>query len=197
MSVEPLGLIVLAGGHGRRLGGRDKALLRIDGIRLVDRVLTALTALDGPRVVVRGDLPPVEGLGVPQIPDLVPDAGPLAGIAAGLAAVADGARHAAVVAVDTPSPSVEVLRELASRRADAEAVVPVVAGRLQPLHAVYATSAAGDLAAAVAAGERRVLSALDALDTRQVTEEELVRAGMTTGFVADVDTPDDLERWGL
>lgn len=185
---------VLAGGAGRRLGGVDKARLEIDGERLVDRVLRALEAVAAPLVVVRGDRPELTGLTVPQIADALPDAGPLAGLVAALEHHADHAA-VAVVAVDTPSPSAAVLQHLAEARGDADVCLPVVAGRAQPLHAVVATAAAGRLRAALGAGERRLLTAFEALDVREVTEGELRSADLGTTFAVDLDDPGDLRRW--
>ena len=119
--MRPLAGVVLAGGTGRRLGGRDKALVEVGGSRLVDRVLGELRrAATGEVVVVRGQQPAIVGVEVPQLPDAIPDAGPLSGLVAGLEAVAAGAPAAAVVAVDTPGVSAEVLRRLASHLPRAE-----------------------------------------------------------------------------
>ena len=56
-----LGAVLLAGGAGSRLGGVDKAALRLDGTTLLDRALAALTGLD---VVVVGPPRPLPGLRV-------------------------------------------------------------------------------------------------------------------------------------
>ncbi|NJP68904.1 NTP transferase domain-containing protein, partial [Streptomyces spiramenti] len=40
----PFDAVVLAGGAGRRLGGADKAAVRVGGRTLLDRVLTASRA---------------------------------------------------------------------------------------------------------------------------------------------------------
>ncbi|WP_288795234.1 NTP transferase domain-containing protein, partial [uncultured Corynebacterium sp.] len=37
-----LGAIILAGGHGRRMGGTDKASLSAHGTRFIDRLLAQL-----------------------------------------------------------------------------------------------------------------------------------------------------------
>lgn len=192
-----LAAVVLAGGRGRRLGA-DKALVRVGGTRLVDRVVEEVARIADPVVVAAGErhLP---GLTVAQVPDVpVDDAGgavgPLAGMVAGLRAVAP-APLAAVVAVDLPGVRADVLLHLVARIGDADAVVPEVAGRLQPLHAVFARSAEPVLAAALGAGERRVLAALELLAVVVVDEATLRAAGLGTDFARDVDTPEDLARW--
>jgi molybdopterin-guanine dinucleotide biosynthesis protein A len=82
---RPLGL-VLAGGLARRMGGRDKALLRIGGTTILDRVLARLEPVCVQIVLnANGDPARFSRYGLPVIPDSIPDsAGPLAGILAGL-----------------------------------------------------------------------------------------------------------------
>lgn len=74
--------VVLAGGGSTRFGGVDKALLVLDGVSLLDRVLTATNAAASTVVVgpERGVCRPVE-----WAREEPPGGGPVAGIAAGLA----------------------------------------------------------------------------------------------------------------
>lgn len=74
--------MVLAGGGSSRFGGVDKAMLVLDGMSLLDRVLTATIAAES-TVVVGPERPvcrPVEWTS-----ESPPGGGPVAGIAAGLA----------------------------------------------------------------------------------------------------------------
>jgi molybdopterin-guanine dinucleotide biosynthesis protein A len=75
--------IVLAGGGSTRFGGADKAQLVLDGVSLLDRVLTATSSATSTVVVgpVRKTSRPVE-----WATEEPPLGGPVAGIAAGLAA---------------------------------------------------------------------------------------------------------------
>jgi len=87
-----LGLI-LAGGLARRMGGSDKARIRVGGATILERVLTRL-APQCRRVVVNanGDPARFADTGLPVVADSVPDfAGPLAGILAGLDWAAENA----------------------------------------------------------------------------------------------------------
>jgi molybdopterin-guanine dinucleotide biosynthesis protein A len=77
---------VLAGGLARRMGGGDKARLRIGGATILQRVLTSLTP-QCERIIINanGDPARFADTGLPVVADSVPDfAGPLAGILAGL-----------------------------------------------------------------------------------------------------------------
>ena len=84
-AVPTLGL-VLAGGLARRMGGGDKALLRIGQQTILERVLARL-APQCARVIlnVNGDPARFAPFGLPVVPDSVAGfAGPLAGVLAGL-----------------------------------------------------------------------------------------------------------------
>jgi len=78
--VSPLGAIVLAGGSGTRLGGVRKPELRVGGVRLLDRVLSALVAADPVVVVGPEDLAVPDGVRLTR--ETPPGGGPVAAIAA-------------------------------------------------------------------------------------------------------------------
>jgi len=85
MLAKPLGL-VLAGGLARRMGGGDKARIRIGGATILERVLARLTPQCAAVILnANGDPARFADSGLTVVPDSVPDfAGPLAGILAGL-----------------------------------------------------------------------------------------------------------------
>jgi len=78
--------LVLAGGLARRMGGGDKALIRIGGVAILDRVLERLRGACAAIVLnANGDPARFAHYGLPVVADSIPDyAGPLAGILAGL-----------------------------------------------------------------------------------------------------------------
>lgn len=191
MSGPSLDVVVLAGGEGRRLG-RDKALLDVDGRRLVDRVLARVAPLAASLVVAVGpdrDLAPY-GVAATSVAD--DGSGPVAGLRAALPSLT--APLVAVVAVDQPWVSADVIRGCASCLDDddedlLDAAVPVVDGRRQVLHAVLRRDAVADL---VASGETSITRWLD---DRPVVELGPDRwpTGLADGrFAHDLDEPADL-----
>jgi molybdenum cofactor guanylyltransferase len=78
--------LVLAGGLARRMGGGDKARIRIGGKTILERVLARLAPqCDAIILNANGDPARFADTGLPVVPDTVPGfAGPLAGILAGL-----------------------------------------------------------------------------------------------------------------
>jgi molybdopterin-guanine dinucleotide biosynthesis protein A len=77
---------VLAGGLARRMGGGDKARIKIGGLTILQRVLDCIAPqCSGVIINANGDPARFADTGLPVVADSVPDfAGPLAGILAGL-----------------------------------------------------------------------------------------------------------------
>jgi molybdopterin-guanine dinucleotide biosynthesis protein A len=78
--------LVLAGGLARRMGGGDKIMLTIGGVKILDRVLERLRPQCSELLLnANGDPARFDETGLRVVPDSVPDfAGPLAGALAGL-----------------------------------------------------------------------------------------------------------------
>ena len=118
--------LVLAGGLARRMGGGDKALIRIGGAAILDRVLAVLRGRCDPIILnANGDPARFARYGLPVIADSVPDfAGPLAGILAGLdwaAAHAPGTEWVVSVPGDCPFLPPDLVDRLHAARAEAGA----------------------------------------------------------------------------
>ena len=186
---RPLTGLVLAGGAGRRMG-RDKARLDVDGEPLLRRVASRIAPVCEALLVASGDGRRLADLGYPQVADALPDRGPLAGIVAGLEAAET--ELVAVVAVDMPFASPDVLRLLADRWDGDDAVVPADDDRWHPLHGVYAAAAAGALRARLAAGTNGVRDALGQLRVRIVGPDAWAHLDPEGRFLANVNDPDDL-----
>jgi molybdopterin-guanine dinucleotide biosynthesis protein A len=84
--IPPILGLVLAGGLARRMGGGDKARIRIGEQTILERVLAGLKPQCGKVIInANGDPERFADTGLPVVADSVPDfAGPLAGILAGL-----------------------------------------------------------------------------------------------------------------
>jgi molybdenum cofactor guanylyltransferase len=151
---------ILAGGQSSRMG-RDKAMLEIDGVTMLDRTIALMrgvrikpAVVGAPQVFARA----ATALGV--IEDEWPGAGPLGGIASALRA--SQLPWNLVVACDLPYLTREWLEFLLARglRSTADAVVPMNEGGPEPLCAMYAKSAEAPLVKAFESGGRGVIQGL-------------------------------------
>lgn len=192
MTIPAVDTVLLAGGRARRFGG-EKARAEWRGRTLAAHVLAARPAGPGRTVLVlrgRGDPEPVAADTVTwDDPDAPP--GPLRGALAGLQACT--ADWAWVTACDLPGlkPAVlELLRD-AARPGD-DAVVPEWGGCPQPVCALYAVSAAAELAAATAAGIRSLNGALARMQVRRLSEDEVRAADPAGTSFVNVNRPADL-----
>jgi molybdenum cofactor guanylyltransferase len=114
--------VVLAGGLARRMGGGDKARLRIGGRTILERVLARLKPQCSALILnANGDPARFADTGLDVVPDGVPGfAGPLAGILAGLdwaAAHASDVTDVLSVPGDCPFLPDDLAARLASARA--------------------------------------------------------------------------------
>ena len=151
--------LILAGGRGQRMGGRDKGLLPLDGKPLVVHVLKRL-APQVERVLVSANrnLEPYAALtGAEVVADDVPGfAGPLAGIASALQRTATP--YLLTVPCDAPLLPVDLGARLhAALQASGTAMAMAHDGqRLQPLFALMRRGVLPDLLAYLAEGGRKV-----------------------------------------
>jgi len=126
--------LVLAGGLARRMGGGDKALIKIRGITILDRVLATLSGQCTDIIInANGDAKRFADTGCTVVPDNVPGfAGPLAGILAGLdwlAAQGNGIEWLVSVPGDCPFLPDDLVERLHLARRKKGAGVPLACAR--------------------------------------------------------------------
>lgn len=142
------------------MGGVNKALIEVEGRRILDRQLEVLLPLfDEVLLVVAG----AAGWNEPRarvIVDRRPGMGPLAGLEA---ALAEGDVFA--VACDMPYLDADVVRQIA---AGPGTIVPRVEGVPQPLHARYSADTLPVVSRRLDEGGLRMMDLLEALDVTYV-----------------------------
>jgi len=144
--------------------GHDKPSLRVGGRTLLERTLDVLGEIFGELLVATDRADRFGRLaGTRVVTDRVADIGPLGGIYTGLEATSK--ESAFVVACDLPLLDRGVIRRQldAWRRMRVDALVPVVDGRHQPVHAIYAKSCLPAIRRQVARGNYCVMGVLDAV----------------------------------
>ncbi|HEU5397138.1 MAG TPA: molybdenum cofactor guanylyltransferase [Verrucomicrobiae bacterium] len=127
--------VILAGGKSSRMG-RDKAFLQRAGEPLLARQIRLAREAGAEEIFIsgRGNVDYSE-FGCRVLQDRFADAGPLAGIERALAESATD--FILVLAVDLPEMSAAFLQTLLAECREGIGAVPGVAGRLEPLAAVY------------------------------------------------------------
>jgi molybdopterin-guanine dinucleotide biosynthesis protein A len=185
-------LAIVAGGSAIRLGGACKPLLRVRGQTVLARLL-ALRTLADEVLLVSAD-PRLPDAGMRRVLDVVPGRGAPGGVQAAMAE----SRAPWVLAVAGDMPFVDgraVLPLLAARRPDVDAVAYSVAGRLEPLAALYRSALAPQWAAALSARGASFGALWEGLRGVTLPESVLREATGDTRAVLSLNAPGDLATW--
>lgn len=177
--------VILAGGSARRMGGGDKGLRPLGGLRVIDHLLAALAPQAGALAInANGDAGRFADLGLPVLADSIladpasadsgqNGIGPLAGIATALDwAAGRGAAAVVTVPTDTPFLPPELVARLVQAAGPDCPAIAAEAGpeglRLHPGIGVWPVALRGRLGAAIAAGHRRLMGFADACGAKPV-----------------------------
>jgi molybdopterin-guanine dinucleotide biosynthesis protein A len=148
--------VILAGGHGSRLGGVDKGLVSLHGRPLIEYAIDALRPQVGALLISANRNRDVyASYGYPVIADVMGDYdGPLAGMLSAMRAA--GTAYILTTPCDAPSIPDDLARRLAAALASKNAVASTVSlqGRLQPVFALLRCTLVGDLENFLKQGER-------------------------------------------
>lgn len=156
---------ILAGGQSTRMGS-DKALLELQGQRMLERVHRTMADLFGATLLVTNQPERYAFLPCPALPDQFVGAGSLAGIHAALSHA--DTELVFVVACDMPFLSPAVIRYLCSLSNGYDIVVPASMTGLEPLHALYRRSCLPEMTAMLTNSRKRITELYAQKKTLQV-----------------------------
>jgi molybdenum cofactor guanylyltransferase len=173
--------------------GRDKALLEIGGVPLVIRTARLIQPLVGEFTVI-GPPERYTPHGLEVVPDHFENVGPLGGIATALRI--SRREWNVILGCDLPYLTASWLEWLIARalRSRADAVLPETSRGLEPLCALYRSSVAPVVAAAVARGVRKVTDGLADFTVETTPEREWSSIASGEVLFRNVNTPQDFEK---
>ena len=186
--------VILAGGMSRRLG-RNKAVEMFDGETLIRRAIRRMRQVAGNITVVVNNSNRIVELDLPDdvtaVIDEYPGKGPLAGIYTGLNA--SSTEWAVFCACDMPFLSPLLYRALLSNRDTCDAVVPIVDGRPEPVHAAYSRACLGPIREKLAANDLKIAGFFQDVSVRYFTEDEVRAIDPDLLSFFNINTQQDLE----
>ena len=179
--------VILAGGQGSRMGGRDKGLIILQGEPLYQHVLRRFRPqVNIVLISANRNIDRYQSSGCQVVTDLLPDyPGPLAGMLSGLRN--SKTEWVAFCACDTPWLPKDFVARLWQQRGNAPAVWVRSTQREHPTLALVNRTLADDLEAWLLRGERRLMQFLHEYGGHAVTlldEESAFR---------NINTPNDLK----
>ncbi len=173
--------------------GSDKSLLPINGQPMLAHVITALTPLNLPILLVTNTPEIHTPFHLPMVSDLHSGIGALGGLHSALSHITTDS--ALVVACDMPrlNPSLlAYLVRLAESNPDFDAIVPRITGRAHPLHAVYRRRVLTVIESQIERGTLALNGLLDPLTVCWVDEAEIRPYDPKLDSFINLNTPQDL-----
>jgi len=169
--------VVLAGGRSTRMG-RDKAGLQLDGRMLVERCEAVLAQCFAQTRVVKDD----------EVPGL----GPIGGLLTALGHIGTPALF--LVGCDMPFLNPALIRAMATGFEPYDAVAIRVAGRFEPLHALYRQRIAPVVEEQIAGSDYSLQKLLSRLTIKTLSDAELSRYPDWQRALLNVNTPEEWEK---
>ncbi|SDO82317.1 molybdopterin-guanine dinucleotide biosynthesis protein A [Paenibacillus sp. yr247] len=192
--------VILAGGLNRRMGGRLKALLPVHGQPLLLRQLKEMSSICEQVIVVTNEpevlLPHIASfsdIDIQCITDHYVQKGPLSGIHAASQAAKEQLLW--IVGCDMPLISAKAAGEMGQlcHEANVDAVIPVLEGRVHPLHGIYSRLVGSEAEVLLRQEKYRLMNLLDHIDWLPVENDFFEGQHIPANFVTNVNTPEEYE----
>jgi molybdopterin-guanine dinucleotide biosynthesis protein A len=181
--------IILAGGKSSRYGV-NKALVEINGVRLIERVVRVMESIFEHLIIITNTPHDYAFLNLPMYEDLIKDLGPLGGILTGLEAISDDAGF--VVACDMPFLNPDLVRYMVDVRDDYYAVVPKITWKIEALHALYDKRCLPSIRGLIDSREFQAVKFFDRIRVRYVGEDEVRACDPHLRSFYNINSPQEL-----
>jgi molybdopterin-guanine dinucleotide biosynthesis protein A len=183
--------VILAGGSSKRYG-QNKAFLKIRSVRLIDSILQEMKTIFKRVILITNEKIKYEYLEIPMFEDLVKGLGPLGGIYTGLMSIPDQAGF--FVACDMPLINRQLVRYMVDIKGNHKAIVPSVADKIEPLHAIYFRSCLKPIRHLIDSNRHQVRLFYDSIPVRYVKEDEIRKFCCPSKTFLNINTPDEFAK---
>jgi molybdopterin-guanine dinucleotide biosynthesis protein A len=174
------------------MGGRNKALLKLDGRSFLNRIVTALEGCFDQLLLVTRQPQLYRNCSVRVVEDIFAARTPLSGIHAGL--VNMDAEFGFCISCDTPFLKTELVRMLIGEiDTGFDIVVPSRGSYLQPLCAVYSKRCIPVIEDRLSRGDVKTDGIYEALRVKKIPYECLQKVDPQLSSFFNVNTPQDLQ----
>ena len=186
--------VILAGGKSRRYG-QNKALVNINGIPLIKRVLRVMETLFSSTILITNTPDTYSFLNLPMFEDRIKGLGPLGGIFTGLNVISEKAGF--FVACDMPFLNPDLIRYLVTARQGFDVVVPTFSGKFEALHALYTQNCLPEIEQMIHAGVYQTIQLYQSVAVRYVEENEIRRFDPELKSFSNINKPEELRKMVL
>lgn len=164
MSKQKITGVILAGGKNSRMG-TDKGLLRIEGKKIIERILDAMKPVVNEIIIIsNGDN--YDYLGYKIYNDIVRDCGPMGGIHTALSY--SKTEKNLIVSCDMPFLTSDTLKYIVENSDGCEVAVPQHNERTEPLCSVYTDFCRNKFSQLLGNGEWKMKDALKHFNVKRI-----------------------------
>ena len=192
--IEGVSGVILAGGKSSRYG-QNKALVDINGMPLIKRVLGVMENLFPSIILITNTPDAYAFLNLPMFEDRIKGLGPLGGIFTGLNVISEKAGF--FVACDMPFLNSDLIRYLAGFREGFDVVVPTFSGKFEALHALYNQNCLPEIERLIHAGVYQTIRLFQSVSVRYVEEREIRRFDPELKSFSNINKPEELRKMNL
>lgn len=189
--ISDVSVAVLAGGQSRRMG-TDKSFIQLHDKPLIQHVLDRVGALNLPVTIIANQRERYLPFGFPVYADVLPGKGSLGGIYTALHY--SPTPYVLCVACDMPFLKPELLEYLISLHESYCAVVPLVNGERQALHAIYNRDCMPSIEKQLERDDLTIHNLFRRVRTRVVTQLTIAAFDPHFHSFINLNTPDDISQ---
>jgi molybdopterin-guanine dinucleotide biosynthesis protein A len=183
--------IILAGGNNSRMGV-NKALLEIDGKRLIDNILDVYQKIFSEMIIVTND--PLYYTEFPNtivVSDIYKGKGSLGGIYTGLFYAAND--YSFVTACDMPFLNKDFILYMIEQIGKRDIIVPELPEGFQALHAIYSRRCLPAIKKMILSDKLKIVGLYKEMRLLKITEEKIKLFNKNGNIFTNINTPDDLK----
>lgn len=186
--------IILAGGKNSRMGA-NKAFLKIDGVRLIEKTLDVYRRIFNEIIIVTNDpLSYMEFADAAIVTDIYKGKGPLGGIYTGLFYAKND--YAFVSACDMPFLNMDFILYMIEHTGRHDVIVPELSEGFQALHAIYSRNCLAPIKRMIDADELKIIEFYKKVRLLSLSEEKIKPFEKNGRFFLNINTPEDFENIG-
>lgn len=181
--------LILAGGKSTRFG-KNKALVEMDGVRLIERVIRVMGSVFQRLIIITNTPHEYAYLKLPMVEDLIKGLGPLGGLYTGLESISDETGF--FVACDMPFLSEPLIRHMAAIRGDFDVVLPKIDWKIEALHGLYSKRCLPAIKEAIDSQEYQVIRFFPKIRVKYLDENEIRKYDPKLKTFFNINNPQEL-----
>ncbi len=172
--------------------GKEKALIEIDGVPIIERVHTLFKRIFKETIIVTNHTEIYQHLDAKLYTDLIPNVGVLGGLYTGL--FFSSFHYSFCAACDMPFLKESLIQYLLQRIEGHDIVVPRTEDGLQPLHAIYSKSCLAPIEKILERNQHKLTDIFPLVDAKIIDEAEFHSLDPMRESFININTPEDLLR---